>query len=200
MDTYELQYLLDHSPLLSSLHGQVCAKDMLPEDKPHHMNAYIVNTHNANQPGEHWVAIFFKDNKAVYFDSYGLPPLPDMASFMDKHAKTISWNSHRVQGTAWPVCGLYCVFALDYLARGCDLNQILKIRFRDSYARNDHQVLGWSRQNYAIYYQQAPKVMKTGQKCRCEVPSLSVPSELLLQRLFSNIGNTFTMYSLEHYA
>jgi hypothetical protein len=51
---------------LRSPHGLVCPKDHLPgQNTP---RAYIVNTHNANQPGpgEHWVMLFFKENKTFF--------------------------------------------------------------------------------------------------------------------------------------
>ena len=63
---------------MKSLHGQVCAKDELPVGKkPLQTKAFIVNTDLAIDPGQHWVALYFKGNKAIYFDSYGLPPLKD---------------------------------------------------------------------------------------------------------------------------
>ena len=65
MDTIELQYLLDKSFILRSLNGVVCAKDQLPERKPDDVHAYIINTDDSDQPGEHWVAIYFKGNTAT---------------------------------------------------------------------------------------------------------------------------------------
>ena len=72
--TDELRDILNW-PLMKSLHGQVCAKDKLPVGKkPLQVRAFIVNTDLAIDPGQHWVALYFKGNKAIYFDSYGLPP------------------------------------------------------------------------------------------------------------------------------
>lgn len=167
METNELQYILDHSPLLKPLRARVCAKDQLPSEKPHDVKAYIVNTHNGNQPGEHWVALYLKDNKAVYFDSYGLPPFEEILSFVKKHAsKTYLWNAMRIQGDMLPVCGVYCLFALDFISRECDLNQILLTRFKpDMYGKNDTYVTHWFQQHYGTYYMHAQYVNKCGQKC-----------------------------------
>ena len=38
------------------------------------MKAYIVNTDISTDPGEHWVAIYFRRDQDIYFDSYGRPP------------------------------------------------------------------------------------------------------------------------------
>ena len=53
--------------------GEVCAKDLLSEKKPLDMKACIVNTDLPTYPGEHWVAIYFRRDEAIYFDSYGRP-------------------------------------------------------------------------------------------------------------------------------
>ena len=34
----------------------------------------IVNTDISTDPGEHWVAVYFRKDQAIYFDSYGRPP------------------------------------------------------------------------------------------------------------------------------
>lgn len=52
----------------------VVARNRLPKYIKY-PSAYVINTHNHNQPGEHWLAIYF-DNKrnCEFFDSYGLSP------------------------------------------------------------------------------------------------------------------------------
>ena len=71
--TEELTAILNW-PLLKSLHVQVCANDELPlGKKPLQAKAFIVNTDLARDPGQHWVALYCKGNKAIHFDSHGLP-------------------------------------------------------------------------------------------------------------------------------
>ena len=67
MNTVELIKVVINIPVK----GEVCAKDLLPEKKPLDMKAYIVNTDISTDSGEHWVAIYFKRDQAIYFDSYG---------------------------------------------------------------------------------------------------------------------------------
>ena len=38
----------------------------------------IVNLANSNDIGTHWIAIKFYNNKLIYFDSYGIPLIPDI--------------------------------------------------------------------------------------------------------------------------
>ena len=123
MDTVELQGILDKSVNLKHLNGIVCARDMLPKNRPQGVQAYIVNTHRSNQPGEHWVAIFFRENWAYYFDSYGqTPPDADILPFIEQNTRSYTYNKQRIQDGLIPVCGMYSIFALDFLAKGCDLD------------------------------------------------------------------------------
>ena len=160
METIELQYILDHSPMLSTLNAVVCAKDQLPHRRPSSVRGYIVNTDNSDQPGEHWVAIYFnKDNTAYYFDSYGIPPSQrEIQSFLERHGR-YTWNFMRLQEDFTSVCGLYCVYALHFLVRGCDLNKLLRSKFRTedqyNFDLNDYSVGMWFQSNYGELYKQS---------------------------------------------
>ena len=55
MNTVELIKVINIIPVK----GEVCAKDLLPK-KPLDMKANIVNTNISTDPGEHWVAIYFR--------------------------------------------------------------------------------------------------------------------------------------------
>ena len=89
MNAYELTSLLNRAPQLKHLHGQVFAKDLLPEEKPLDVKAYIINTNTSDKPGEQWVAIYFrKKREAIYFDSYVLAPLDDyILPFIQRNAE-----------------------------------------------------------------------------------------------------------------
>ena len=108
MDTVESQGILDKSVHLKHLNGIVCARDMLPKKRPWRVQAYIVNTHRSDQPGEHWVAIFFRENWAYYFDSYGQPPPDaDILQFIEQNTRSYTYNKRCLQSVEMPVCGMY---------------------------------------------------------------------------------------------
>ena len=48
MDTIQLSRILSNMPVK----GEACAKDLLPDRKPLHTKAYIVNTDLSDDPGE----------------------------------------------------------------------------------------------------------------------------------------------------
>jgi hypothetical protein len=168
MDTIELQHILDKSHLLKQLNAVVCPKNLLPNKKPSHVQAYIVNTHNANQPGEHWVAIFFKENSAYYFDSYGLPPMEEhILPFIRKHSRQWTYSIYCLQEGSMPVCGVYCIFALHFLAKGCKLDTIIQLKFTtEREFDNDKEVLRWFERNYGHLYAEAKTLIKPS-NCQC---------------------------------
>ena len=104
--TDELRAILNW-PLLKSLHGQVCAKDELPVGKkPLQTKAFIVNTDLARDPRQHWVALYFKGNKAIHFDSYGLPPLKDhVLPFIQNNSLGWIENTQMLQDVMCEMCG-----------------------------------------------------------------------------------------------
>ena len=51
-------------------HYKVVAKDTLPEVVSTYLSAFVCNTHDSDQPGEHWVAMYV-DEIGDYFDPYG---------------------------------------------------------------------------------------------------------------------------------
>ena len=56
METDQIERLLARDPLMC--HYTVTAKDELPEIVKTYPVALVCNTHNADQPGEHWVAMY----------------------------------------------------------------------------------------------------------------------------------------------
>ena len=147
--TYELTSLLNRASQLKHLHGQVCAKDLIPEEKPLDVKAYIINTDTSDKPGEHWVAIYFRNNnEAIYFNSYGLPPQEDyILPFIQRNARHWIYNKtcYRVHG----------VESVDQLGRGLDLKTAIHEQLcgtgEDPY-QNDRDVEMWFSLNYGQLY------------------------------------------------
>ena len=98
-------------------HYDVVAKDTLPEVVSTYPSAFVCNTHDSNQPGEHWVAMYV-DELGDYFDPYGQNPQhTEFANFMNKHCSKWSPNDHILQSPISTVCGQYCVAFLMFRCR-----------------------------------------------------------------------------------
>ena len=71
METDNIARVLAQDPLMC--HYEVVAKDTLPEVVSTYPSAFVCNTHDSDQPGEHWVAMYV-DEIGDYFDPYGQKP------------------------------------------------------------------------------------------------------------------------------
>ena len=88
------------------------AKDDLREIVETYPFALVCNTHNADQPGEHWVAMYV-DEVGDYFDPYGQEPQHvEFANYMNEHCSEWSANNRTLQSPLSTVCGQYCVVFL----------------------------------------------------------------------------------------
>ena len=78
-------------------------RNLLPEKKPLDMKAYIVNTDISTDPGEHWVAIYFRRDQVIYFDSYGRPPEDHyVLPFIERNSTR--WIHNTVHGATYVEC------------------------------------------------------------------------------------------------
>ena len=127
------------------------------EDKPLDVKVYIINTDTSDKPGEHWVAIYFRNNdEAIYFDSYGLPPLEDyILQFIQRNTRHWIYHKELLQSPWSRVCGMYCINILDQLGRGLDLKTAIHEQLyntgEDPY-QNDRDVEMWFSLNYGQLY------------------------------------------------
>ena len=107
METDHISQLLARDPLMC--HYEVVAKDTLPEVVSTYPSAFVCNTHDSDQPGEHWVAMYV-DEIGDYFDPYGQKPQhAEFTNFMNEHCSQWSSNDHILQSPISTVCGQYCV-------------------------------------------------------------------------------------------
>ena len=135
MNTVELIKVINNIPVK----GEVCAKDLLPEKKPLDMKAYIVNTDIILDPGEHLVAIYFRRDQVIYFDSYGRPPeVQYVLPFLERNSTRWIHNTECLQ-SPWSNKGLDLNTAThqDLYGTGDDLHQ------------NDRDIEMWFSYNYA---------------------------------------------------
>lgn len=125
MNTVQLQSLLFRHPATSNMFSGVYALDQLPfkRTKPF----YVVNFDRQNEPGSHWVAIYFlPDGRAEYFDSFGFPPLlPEIVDFLDRNSYEWTHNNKQLQDAKTGVCGQYCFFYILLRSKGLSMQRII---------------------------------------------------------------------------
>ena len=127
MNTLELKTILKNDPW--AWNTKVCAIDELPSNVITYPAAFIVNTDERDEPGEHWLAIYLTcTQKAEFFDSYGHAPCyfnNKLCHFLSSY--DIQYNTRPFQGPLSAVCGHYCVLFILHRARGVSFSNILNI-------------------------------------------------------------------------
>ncbi|KAJ8027015.1 hypothetical protein HOLleu_32027 [Holothuria leucospilota] len=111
MNTIQLLQTIKSDSIVRNYFHGVFPSDCLPRERFPFPRAFIANTDKADKPGSHWVAMYFDDNGADFFYSFGRTPeecSPYFEHFLKKHSNIIQWNKKRLQGFMSTVCGQYC--------------------------------------------------------------------------------------------
>ena len=82
------------------------SKNNVPKLKNH--QSTIVNLANSNDKGSHWIGMKYVDKKLFYFDSYGIPYIPDIIKNQYSDNKIIT-NIYRIQSNDSNECGKFCI-------------------------------------------------------------------------------------------
>ena len=95
----------------------------------------IVNLADSNKTGSHWVAMKFIDNKLFYFDSYGIPFIPDI---IKKQYDKIITNIYRIQSIDSIQCGKFCImFIKSNIQNESDYIKFLLQFHKNNFEKND---------------------------------------------------------------
>jgi hypothetical protein len=115
MDTSQINYLLSKYDCFMG----TFPRDLLPKTKiTKRPCAFIINTDDSLNPGQHWVALFLRKNgTAEYFDSFGFSIMHnDILNFLNRNKiNNVIFNSNQLQSVSMSTCGAYCVLFVKYL-------------------------------------------------------------------------------------
>lgn len=109
---------------------------------------FVVNTSpwvegKSKVQGSHWVAIVCKtEGKAIYFDSFGLPPLEkNIVRFLGTFCKrSYKYNTQSLQSPYSSVCGAYCIDFIQQIEAGASLRSYVS-EFTSNPLDNDKIVI-----------------------------------------------------------
>lgn len=77
---------------------------------------YIINLDDHSGNGTHWVALYIKNNQAVYFDSYAENYPLDVYEFVHRNNNIdLIRNNIQLQHLDSNVCGWWCIYFLHYM-------------------------------------------------------------------------------------
>ena len=75
---------------------------------------YVINFDEYEDAGTHWIALYVKNKKIVYLDSFGVEHVPkEIIKFIKN--KDIIANIFRLQAYDSIMCGYFCIKFIDYM-------------------------------------------------------------------------------------
>lgn len=103
----------------------------------------IVNLHNSNQGGSHWVAFFYdpKTDYVEYFDSFGVPPSDSISKMLKTTNRDIIYNSTQLQHNLSSACGQFCVDYIKSRDKGISMYDTI-YKFQQKPSFNNDEMLG----------------------------------------------------------
>ena len=147
MDTMQIARLLAMDPRTRSIFRGVVPKDGLPTTIDALPAAFVCNTDDGDEPGEHCIALNLDaDGQGDYVCSYGLPPRhAAFRTFMNEHCSEWTHNTRRLQSPLSNVCGQYCVAYVLLRCNGLRLITFVNI-FGTDLVANNCRLFDWLKQ------------------------------------------------------
>ena len=97
----------------------------------------IINLSDSNKKGTHWVAFKRNNNKIFYFDSFGVPFLPDVIKNQYNNLEIIC-NIYRIQHVTSNECGRFCILFIKANIKNEDDYMKFLLKFeKNDFIKND---------------------------------------------------------------
>ena len=119
--------------------------------------AYVINLHEYENTGTHWVALFVKPKYAVYFDSLGIEHIlkknnkfirskelcraVNNDTTKSSSLKRIKSNIFRIQAYDSIMCGYFCIEFINYMLKGKTLLDYTNLFFPNDFKKNDRIII-----------------------------------------------------------
>ena len=110
----------------------------------------IMNLDEHANVGTRWIALFYKKNEFVYFDSFGVEHIPEeIKEFIGRPSssasqnKNIKTNIFRVQEHNSIMCGYFCIGFIDFMLAGKKLTDYTNLFSPYDLKKNDNIILSY---------------------------------------------------------
>ena len=115
----------------------VYSRNNLP--KTSKKGAYVINLDEYENTGPHWVALFVKANKVIYFDSFGIEHIPEeINKFIGN--KKIKASIFGIQAYDSIMCGYFCIEFINYMLKGKKLLDYTNLFSPNDFKNNDQVI------------------------------------------------------------
>ena len=101
--------------------------------------AYIINLDKYENTGTHWVSLFVKANKVIYFDSFGIEHIPkEINKFINNN--NIESDIFRIQAYDSIMCRYFCIEFINYMLKGKTLLDYTNSFLPNDFKKNDRVI------------------------------------------------------------
>ena len=90
----------------------VYSRDNLPKRMKN--GAYVINLDEYADEGTDWIALYVKNNEAIYLDSFGVEHVPIEIKRFIGH-KNVKTNIFRIQTDNSIMCGYFCIGFIGFM-------------------------------------------------------------------------------------
>lgn len=120
MDSQQLEQHIGADTELHRHFRGVFARNTLPAElRP---GAYIVNTKNKDQVGEHWISLWVNEDAVIEFMD---PLAKSPVTYGWSPSRPYIYNRDRIQPKHSVLCGAYCLYYLYFRCRGKVMQHII---------------------------------------------------------------------------
>ena len=99
----------------------------------------IINLSKQNKKGSHFVAIFNKQNRIIYFDSLGSQNIHrTLQKYIKKYKKQVTYSNIQLQHIFSNHCGFFCMSFILCLENDVTFNNFLDFFYRKKLHLNDN--------------------------------------------------------------
>ena len=136
LTNFEIQEYYKNDPRFNGVYSRV----NLPKTIKN--GAYVINLDEYADVGTHWIALYVKDNKITYFDSFGVVYIPkEVKKFIEN--KNIKINIFRIQADNSIMSEYFCTGFMDFILAGKSLIDFTGLFSPYDFKKNDDIILSY---------------------------------------------------------
>ena len=102
----------------------------------------MINLDEYADVGTHWVALYVKNNKVIYFGSFGVEHVSKEIKRFIGH-KDIKTNIFRIQADNSIMCGYFCIGFIDFMVAVRSLIDFTSLFSPSNFKKNDKIILAY---------------------------------------------------------
>ena len=100
---------------------------------------YIIDLDEHENTGTHWIALFVKNNEAIYFESFGIEHIPKEIELAIGN-KNIKSNIFRIQEYDSIMSGYFCIEFINIMLKGKTLLDYTNLFSPNDFKKNDRVI------------------------------------------------------------